>query len=194
MKLEQTTRAARLLTLASCLLMLTGCVATGSKSNDTSKRIYFSHSIDQSIKPDLFKQLPTSEPIVEGDPINAPEVVLHFDNDSAVVRSEDIERLQSFLLSFNEKQMPVFLITGHTDSNHSDQYNIGLSDRRAKATQAQMLRMGVPITQTALRGLGESTPIASNNSNDGRQSNRRVSVKAMKSTEAISKEPTTSNQ
>lgn len=179
MKLEPANHTARLLSVASCLIVLTGCVATGSNSADTSKRIYFSHSIDQSIKPDLFKQLATSSQPVENNPINAPEVVLHFDNDSAVVRSEDIERLQSFLLSFNAKQMPVFLITGHTDSNHSDQYNISLSDRRAKSTQAQMLMMGVPITQTALRGLGESTPVASNDTNDGRQSNRRVSVRAI---------------
>lgn len=179
MKLEPTNRTARLLILASCLIVLTGCVATGSKSTATGKRIYFSHSIDQSNKPDLFKQLPTSEQIVDPAPMTAPEVVLHFDNDSAIVRNEDIERLQSFMLSFDQRQLPVFLITGHTDSNHSDQYNIGLSDRRAKSTQAQMLRMGVPITQTALRGLGESTPIASNESNDGRQSNRRVTVRAI---------------
>jgi len=179
MKQDRTNISASLLTLVSCILLLTGCVANGSKSVDTNKRIYFSHSVEQSIKPDLFKQLPTSDQTIEVDQLNAPEVVLHFGNDSAVVRSEDIERLQSFVLNFNQKQMPVFLITGHTDSTHSDQYNIGLSELRAKATQAQMLRMGVPITQTALRGLGESTPIARNESNDGRQSNRRVTVRAI---------------
>lgn len=179
MKLELINHTARLLALAGSLLLLTGCFTTASKSADTSKRVFFSHSIDNVRSPDLFNQLPTSDQSVEGRPISAPELVLHFDNDSAVVRSEDIERLQSFVLNFNQRQMPVFLITGHTDNTHSDQYNIGLSERRAKATQAQMLRMGVPITQTALRGLGESTPIATNDSNNGRQSNRRVTVRAI---------------
>lgn len=169
-----------LLVCAMALALLTGC-ASGTKTSDRSvEKIYFSHSIDNVPSPELFNQLEEtdSESPTVGE-LSTPEVVLYFDNDSAIVRSEDIERLQSFLLSFPPQTMPVFLITGHTDSNHSDVYNIGLSDRRAKSTQMQMLQMGVPITQTALRGLGESTPIASNSSDHGRQTNRRVTVRAI---------------
>lgn len=155
MKIGLRNRLARLLTLASSLLVLTGCVATGSKTADTSKRIYFSHSIDQSVKPDLFNQLPTDELSTAHPTQNGSELVLYFDNDSSVVRADDIERLQSFLLSFNEQQMPVFLISGHTDSNHSDQYNIGLSDRRADSTRQEMLEIGVAITDIVLRGLAK---------------------------------------
>lgn len=158
--------------------LLGGCVSPNHKNRD-AQRIYFSHSFDQSEKSALLREPPTNSYNILLADQKLPEVVLHFDNDSAEVRDDDIERLQSFLLTFSGKQFPVFLITGHTDSSHSDIYNIGLSDRRAKSTQAQMLRMGVPITQTALRGLGESTPVASNTSYDGRQSNRRVTVRAI---------------
>lgn len=173
-------RAMGVLACITALSLLSGC-ASGTKAPDrNSGKIYFSHSINNTPSPDLFKQLEvTGEEVFAEDGFPVPEVVLYFDNDSAVVRDEDVERLQSFLLNFPPKTLPVFLITGHTDSNHSDLYNIGLSDRRAKSTQAQMLRMGVPITQTALRGLGESNPVASNESNDGRQSNRRVTVRAI---------------
>lgn len=173
-------RATTLLASVTALVLLTGCVS-GTKTPDRNvEKIYFSHSIDNAPSPSLFKLLEETggnSPTV--NEISTPEVVLYFDNDSAVVRSEDVERLQSFLLNFPPQTMPVFLITGHTDSNHSDLYNISLSDRRAKSTQTQMLKMGVPITQTALRGLGESTPVASNSSDDGRQTNRRVTVRAI---------------
>lgn len=173
-------RATGLLACITALGLLAGC-ASGTKATDpNAERIYFSHSINNAPSPDLFKQLGvTGGEVPTVSELTTPEVVLYFDNDSAVVRSEDVERLQSFLLNFPPQTMPVFLITGHTDSNHSDLYNISLSDRRAKSTQTQMLQMGVPITQTALRGLGESTPVASNTSDDGRQSNRRVTVKAI---------------
>ena len=169
-----------MLGLVTALGLLSGC-AGGTKPPDrNTEKIYFSHSINNAPSSNLFKQLEvTREEASVADRLPVPEVVLYFDNDSAVVRGEDVERLQSFLLNFPPQTMPVFLITGHTDSNHSDLYNISLSDRRAKSTQTQMLQMGVPITQTALRGLGESTPIASNTSDDGRQSNRRVTVRAV---------------
>ena len=173
-------RATMLLACSMALVLLTGCVSGIKTSDRTFEKIYFSHSIDNAPSPKFFKQLEQTDadsPTV-GE-LSTPEVVLYFDNDSEIVRSEDIERLQSFLLNFPPQTMPVFLITGHTDSNHSDVYNIGLSDRRAKSTQMQMLRMGVPITQTALRGLGESTPVASNTSDDGRQTNRRVTIRAI---------------
>lgn len=169
-----------LLVIATLCLFLTlsGCI-TSNHIQQKSKRTYFSHSIHNSTRPDRFERLQTSDSVKSFEVTEGVEIVLHFDNDSATVRREDIERLQSFLLNFTSNEMPVFLITGHTDNNNSDLYNISLSDRRAKSTQAQMLRMGVPITQTALRGLGESAPVATNESVDGRQSNRRVTVSAI---------------
>ena len=173
--------ALRAVILFATAVSLTGCVTQGSSSAAQRSEIYFSHSIASSERPQLYKKSTAIE--TENEKSiglhRASQITLHFDNDSAVVRGEDIERLQSFILSFDGFQLPVFLITGHTDSVHSDQYNIVLSDMRAKSTQRQMLRLGIPITQTALRGLGESNPIATNSSTDGRQLNRRVTVQAI---------------
>ena len=161
-------------------VVLGGC-SNVQVTERSTERIYFSHSL-----PGL--QLPSSPaglvPIaqVENQPAmtsSSPELVIYFDNDSARVRPADLERLQSFVMMFPLNQQPLFLITGHTDSNHSDTYNIRLSERRSRSAQTAMLEMGVPITQTALRALGESSPVAQNSTGEGRQDNRRVTVRAI---------------
>jgi len=158
--------------------LVSGCSAV--KPNITnSERIYFSHSM-----PDLRLPSNPAAPAKAPEPMSAseaisPELVIYFDNDSARVRPGDLERLQSFVMMFPLNQPPLFIITGHTDSNHSDTYNIGLSERRSRSAQTAMLTMGVPITQTALRALGESSPVAQNTTDQGRQDNRRVTVRAI---------------
>lgn len=166
--------------ILATLCLMTGCIINPKQDITRSNQTYFSHSTPNVAYPSR------STTIQHGKTTNrnaisrpATALILHFDNDSAAVRREDIERLQSFLLNFPSNQMPIFLITGHTDNNHSDVYNIRLSERRAKSIQSQMVIMGVPITQTAIRGLGESNPLASNTSDDGRQSNRRVTVQVI---------------
>lgn len=161
-------------------VVLNGCSGVQVTKKNTEK-IYFSHSM-----PDL--QLPSapvgqdSVPQAEEQAAvtsSSPELVIYFDNDSAQVRPADVERLQSFVMMFPLNQQPLFIITGHTDSNHSDTYNIRLSERRSQSAQTAMLGMGVPITQTALRALGESSPVAQNSTDEGRQDNRRVTVRAI---------------
>lgn len=159
--------------------VLTGCTGFKTTESAVEKRIYFSHSVDRTEKPDFSKQLSGTVKTEHSNIPNAQELLIYFDNDSSAIRNDDLERLQSFVIEYSRESAPVFLITGHTDSNNSDSYNIALSDRRAKATQIEMLKMGVPITQTALHGLGESTPTASNDNSEGRQFNRRVSVRAV---------------
>ncbi|NVK01401.1 MAG: OmpA family protein [Oceanospirillaceae bacterium] len=154
---------------------LTGCTTTTESTQSSGQKIYFSHAIDNLSTPDFDRQGARSPKSVSNVQLG-PSVVLHFDNDSAIVRSEDVERLQSFLLSFSTEEMPQFLVTGHTDSNHTDRYNIELADRRAKSTRSQMQSMGVPLSNLSLKSLGESTPVSDNLSESGRQENRRVTV------------------
>lgn len=155
-----------------------GCSQHAAVMAPQPTRVYFSHATDNQRAIDLSKQLSPAtanlEQVVSDGRL--PEIVLRFDNDSSKVRIEDVERLQSFLLSFGDQDMPTFIITGHTDSNHSAEYNDGLSQRRARATQLQMQKMGVPINHTLLRSFGETMPDAENTSAAGRQINRRVTV------------------
>ena len=68
-------------------------------------------------------------------------------------------------------------VLGHTDSTGSDAYNQALSERRAEAVANFLANSGVQRARLATRGYGESQPIASNATEEGRAANRRVEIK-----------------
>lgn len=68
-------------------------------------------------------------------------------------------------------------IYGHTDSTGSDDYNQGLSERRADSVAAYLETRGVRGARIGTRGFGEIQPIASNDTEQGRAANRRVEIK-----------------
>lgn len=65
-------------------------------------------------------------------------------------------------------------INGHTDEDGDEQYNQGLSDRRAKAVLDYLVQHGVDAGRLVAKGFGESQPIADNTTVQGREQNRRV--------------------
>lgn len=68
------------------------------------------------------------------------------------------------------------LIDGYTDNVGSDDYNQKLSERRAKSVSKYLSSLNVPSGRLGTRGFGETQPVASNDSDPGRQQNRRVEV------------------
>jgi outer membrane protein OmpA-like peptidoglycan-associated protein len=68
------------------------------------------------------------------------------------------------------------IIEGHTDSVGDDNYNQGLSQRRADSVRSYLVRQGIDGGRITVFGAGESTPVAGNESATGRQQNRRVEV------------------
>ncbi len=68
------------------------------------------------------------------------------------------------------------LVAGHTDSSGSDQYNQRLSEDRARSVANYLGSHGVSSYRISTVGYGESMPIASNNTPEGRQANRRVEI------------------
>ncbi len=67
-------------------------------------------------------------------------------------------------------------VEGHTDSVGSDAYNMGLSERRAKAVVAYLTGKGIDAARLSPTGYGESKPAATNDTADGRAKNRRVDL------------------
>lgn len=67
-------------------------------------------------------------------------------------------------------------IEGHTDSVGGDDYNMALSERRADAVAGALRMRGVPSDRYEAKGLGKDFPVASNDSDAGRQQNRRVEI------------------
>ena len=66
---------------------------------------------------------------------------------------------------------------GHTDSTGSDAYNQGLSERRARSVADYLSSHGVQSARIGTRGFGETQPVASNETEEGRAANRRVEIK-----------------
>lgn len=72
-------------------------------------------------------------------------------------------------------------IGGHTDAKGSDEYNAALSDRRAKSVRTYLVEQGISGARMSSKGYGESMPVATNDSDEGRELNRRVELKITES-------------
>lgn len=100
-----------------------------------------------------------------------------FDTNSAVVRPglySEINRVADVLKQYPET---VIRAEGHTDSVGAEEYNMDLSFRRANAVYALLTQRGIADNRIEVVGYGESTPVATNNTEAGRQMNRRVELK-----------------
>lgn len=86
---------------------------------------------------------------------------------------EGLRKLAEFLGEYPDRQIT---IEGHTDSIGSAESNVSLSERRASSVQAFLANQGVAGNRMRALGMGEGSPIASNESPTGRQQNRRVEV------------------
>lgn len=84
-----------------------------------------------------------------------------------------ISKISNFMKTYPTRKL---LVEGFTDSRGSDSYNLDLSERRANAVRNALTAAGVESERIQVRGYGESYPIASNDTPEGRQLNRRVEV------------------
>jgi outer membrane protein OmpA-like peptidoglycan-associated protein len=73
-------------------------------------------------------------------------------------------------------------IQGFTDDSGSEMYNINLSQRRAESVLRYLVSKNVPLYRISIVGLGEANPVAPNNTRQGREQNRRVEVRVLRST------------
>jgi outer membrane protein OmpA-like peptidoglycan-associated protein len=99
-----------------------------------------------------------------------------FATDSADLNAGFYEVLNSVGLVVNEFDQTVIEIAGHTDSSGSDAYNQQLSERRAASVAAYLGTRNVRSDRIIEVGMGESRPVATNDTPAGRQNNRRVEL------------------
>jgi outer membrane protein OmpA-like peptidoglycan-associated protein len=106
------------------------------------------------------------------------EPVVRFDHDRADIKEEFHPVLDEVAQVLKEK-MPeaVIVLAGHTDNTGTEKYNDGLSLRRAKAVEAYLTgERAISAGRFVLKGYGESAPIATNDTAEGRAKNRRVEI------------------
>ena len=109
---------------------------------------------------------------------------LLFDFDSATLRAASRTNLSDLAKTLTETPETELLVAGHTDSVGTDDYNYKLSERRAQSAADYLMSRGVAGSRINVTGLGETEPVASNDSATGRQQNRRVEVAIYASEEA----------
>ena len=124
------------------------------------------------------------EPIVAPEPAPEPEpemrtitvrLDVEFEFNSDVVRAIYGDQLEAIANAMKVHEDIDLVLEGHTDSRGSDEYNQSLSERRAKAVKAALSKTySIDASRISAVGYGESRPVASNDTDEGRQRNRRV--------------------
>jgi outer membrane protein OmpA-like peptidoglycan-associated protein len=99
-----------------------------------------------------------------------------FDTNSAALKAGSYDEMNRVAQVLNQYPETTILIAGHTDSTGTDTYNQQLSERRAAAVKNALTGQGVNPARMSAIGYGESKPIADNNTESGRQINRRVEI------------------
>jgi OmpA-OmpF porin, OOP family len=97
-----------------------------------------------------------------------------FDVNSARLTNQSLPILDDVALGLKKYPRLRVELQGHTDNSGPDQYNMTLSAKRANAVRDYLIQRGVPSAQLTARGYGESQPIESNATPEGRAKNRRV--------------------
>jgi OOP family OmpA-OmpF porin len=99
-----------------------------------------------------------------------------FDFDKSVLRPDGRKSIDDALAQLRGVDLELVIATGHTDSVGSDAYNQKLSERRAAAVKEYLVSKGIPASKVTTIGTGESQPVATNKTAEGRQKNRRVDI------------------
>lgn len=134
------------------------------------------HQMDQQAK-ELQQDIPgaTVARVGEGIAVTFASGLL-YDFDSDVVRAEAAQNLRNLAASLNKYPNTDLLIVGHTDAVGTSDYNMGLSQRRASAAASYLAAQGVNSGRLRSVGRGETEAIATNDTEGGRQLNRRVEI------------------
>lgn len=100
-----------------------------------------------------------------------------FATNSSDINARFYEVLNSVAIVLKEYNQTLIDVTGHTDSTGSDQYNLELSQKRASSVANYLMAQGLDARRFYIVGAGESQPIATNDTPEGREQNRRVEIR-----------------
>src|SRR3954469_3811249 len=107
--------------------------------------------------------------------LNMPSSIT-FALNSADLNAQFYNALEGVSMVLQEYNKTVIEVAGHTDSSGSDQYNMQLSERRAQSVTSYLASHGIQSSRLMPVGAGESHPVASNDTEQGRSANRRVEM------------------
>lgn len=105
---------------------------------------------------------------------------VHFDTNKSTIRPESFETLGNLVDLMKRKKTMVIELSGHTDNVGDEKANQKLSENRAKSVKDYLVSKGISETRITAVGYGSTRPAASNETDEGRQKNRRTEVSITK--------------
>ena len=131
---------------------------------------------EPEVEPEPVKEEPVKVEQIQEEINKSFQAVALFDFDSSKLTAEAIPVLDKAVAWLAEYPTVKGVIEGHTDSVGTDAYNQGLSERRAKAVYDYLVEHGIDKTRLAWKGFGESRPVDTNSTPEGRHHNRRIEL------------------
>ena len=99
---------------------------------------------------------------------------ISFDYDSSTVRADQQSALQGDIAFLKQHPNIAFTIEGHCDERGSEEYNLGLGDRRANAAKNLLVNLGVAGDRVSVISYGKTRPVCTDSNEDCWQKNRRA--------------------
>ncbi|MFO7976790.1 MAG: OmpA family protein [Candidatus Hydrogenedentota bacterium] len=111
-----------------------------------------------------------------------------FDYDKASLQKESLEQLEHVVTLLQDNPDLALEVQGHTDDQGSDDYNLELSQRRARTVRSFLLLFGIDEGRLTAKGYGETRPVAPNDGDENRAKNRRVELVKQDAAQAASQD------
>jgi len=105
---------------------------------------------------------------------------VYFDVDKATIKKESYKQLDELVNLLKLKKNMEIEIAGHTDNSGRKEYNMELSQKRAEAVKQYLIKKGISANRIKAVGYGDTQPIATNDTPQGRAKNRRIEVRVIK--------------
>ncbi|KVG57617.1 hypothetical protein WS79_15905 [Burkholderia territorii] len=147
-------------------------VTSGSQPDDRSVLFHCGAPVAAAV-PVVQQPSPVSVP----PEVTTLDTDTNFDTDRADLKPVARDRLDRLIAESRGARIRTVTVNGYTDSVGSDDYNIGLSERRARAVGAYLQSHGLSAERFVSRGYGKADPVDSNETAAGRAHNRRVEVR-----------------
>jgi outer membrane protein OmpA-like peptidoglycan-associated protein len=134
--------------------------------------------IKENTKINIDITLISKKTIEEGKPILLNNIF--FDFDKYLLKEESFTELKKIVELFKENPKWIIQINGYTDCRGGDEYNLKLSQNRAQSVVDYIISKDIDYSRIKAIGHGKSSPIATNETEEGRQQNRRVEFKIIR--------------
>jgi len=101
---------------------------------------------------------------------------IFYETASAELKSDSRTELERIAIFLNANPDVKIEISGHTDNVGDKKYNLGLSERRAQSVYNYLIANGISASRLSYKGYGDTKPVATNDTEGGRQLNRRTEM------------------